>query len=150
LKRSGIRRRYLVGGSLGLVAVGVAALSTKGSIAQSVATTQTAGANSPLTQDARDNNGEIPARRVDPASPGYEGKEAGAWDELQPAERIARTEAEVAAILEEIDGMDTGKAQQQRRDDAMTILSAARSDYFGTDAGARRYLEFEQSIEGGR
>ncbi|WP_146158171.1 hypothetical protein [Enhygromyxa salina] len=96
------------------------------------------------------NLGRVPARPVDPASAGYEGKDSGAWDGLAPSERAAQTEAKVVAMLAEIDATAAEGARRARRDDAMMILSAARSDYFDNDEGGTRYLELELAIEGGQ
>jgi hypothetical protein len=76
---------------------------------------------------------------VDPASPTYEGREARenrAWDELRSSDRVDRAERVVAAALIDVDA----------RVYAWMVLSAARPDFFSTEAGARRYLELEQAL----
>jgi hypothetical protein len=80
----------------------------------------------------------ISRRPVDPASPAYKGGETDEWDSLPPSERVDRVERAIATALTE--RVDVERAQM--------ILSAARADFYASDAGARRYLELEQALVG--
>lgn len=92
--------------------------------------------------------GAIPSLPVDPASPDYEGKESDDWDTLSSAERIERSEREVQAQLGAIESTHDPNHREQLRARALSELSAARSDFFASEAGAARYLELERSLEG--
>jgi hypothetical protein len=76
---------------------------------------------------------------IDPASPTYEGRENRDWDELRSNERMDRAERAIAAVLVERTDVDA-------RARAWMVLSAARAEFFSTEAGARRYLELEQAL----
>lgn len=80
--------------------------------------------------------GGIPRRPIDPASPAYKGRETDEWDALPLSERVDRVDRAVTTALTE--RADVEPAQM--------VLSAARADFFASDAGTRRYLELEQAL----
>ncbi|WP_198154515.1 hypothetical protein [Plesiocystis pacifica] len=92
--------------------------------------------------------GAIPSRPVDPASPGFEGREDDDWQELSADERRERAERAVEEQLAVIEASVDEAEREQLRARAFMDLSAARAEFFATEAGERRYLELELRLEG--
>jgi hypothetical protein len=91
--------------------------------------------------------GQLRSRPVDPASPGYEGKEDDDWDTIGPSARIERTERIVDDVLTALDDDAPSSEHETLRRRGLLALSAARADYFSDASGKSRYIQLEQALE---
>lgn len=135
-------------GILGLVIVGVWGIRKSNTQLERAVEGDASSASASATRARPWWSSKIGSRRVDSAARlDYEGAATDDWDEIGPEARMARVEALVLDLEQQIDSAGSDGQREQLRQQALQALSNARADFFMEAESKQWYLRHEARLE---